>query len=103
MYIVLCDVVVWLFCIILLYYVTLWGCLAGKLDIRLMGCQGLIEDIQGRTRKDNKSYPVLSPGESRTFPRTGSGKSYSLKQKEKSSKSFVSPRIAGAFVSLSCI
>ena len=60
--------------------------LAGKLEIRLMGCQGLLEDIPGRTRKDSKSYPVLSPGESRTFPRSGSTKSYSLKQKERSSE-----------------
>ena len=51
-----------------------------------MGCQGLLEDIPGRTRKDSKSYPVLSPGESRTFPRTGSSKKYNLSLKERSSK-----------------
>ncbi|XP_067941075.1 serine/threonine-protein kinase N2-like [Watersipora subatra] len=60
--------------------------LTGKLEIRLMGCQGLLEDIPGRTRKDSKSYPILSPGESRTFPRSSSSKSYSLKQKERSSE-----------------
>lgn len=62
-----------------------------------MGCQGLLEEIPGRSRKDNKSYPILSPGESRTFPRTASVKSYNLKQKEKSGKCNLLSEIEGVF------
>ncbi|XP_054290402.1 serine/threonine-protein kinase N-like [Macrosteles quadrilineatus] len=53
----------------------------GKLEVRLMGCQDLLEDVPGRSRreKDNSS----SPGDLRSFVKgvTGrsSSKSYSVK------------------------
>ncbi|XP_055896064.1 serine/threonine-protein kinase N2-like isoform X5 [Biomphalaria glabrata] len=52
--------------------------LTGKLEVRLVGVQGLLEDIPGR-RKDNLQLLMSSPGESRSLLRRGSSKMYNIK------------------------
>ncbi|KAG1659703.1 Serine/threonine-protein kinase N2 [Nymphon striatum] len=57
----------------------------GKLEVRLMGCQDLIEDVPGRTpRKDSGSlhHGISSPADLKSFVRSkgrSSSKSYSVK------------------------
>ncbi|XP_059175085.1 serine/threonine-protein kinase N2-like [Physella acuta] len=52
--------------------------LTGKLEVRLVGVQGLLEDIPAR-RKDNLQLLMSSPGESRSLLRRGSSKMYNIK------------------------
>ncbi|CAL1534835.1 unnamed protein product, partial [Lymnaea stagnalis] len=52
--------------------------LTGKLEVRLVGVQGLLEDIPTR-RKDNLQLLISSPGESRSLLRRGSSKMYNIK------------------------
>lgn len=53
----------------------------GKLEVRLMGCQDLLEEVPGRSRREKDS--ISSPGDLRSFVKgvTGrsSSKSYSVK------------------------
>ncbi|XP_045203432.2 serine/threonine-protein kinase N2-like isoform X2 [Mercenaria mercenaria] len=51
--------------------------LTGKLEVRLVGCQGLLEEIPGR-RKDSLQLLVASPGESKSLLRKS--KSYNVKE-----------------------
>ncbi|KAL5012902.1 hypothetical protein ScPMuIL_011453 [Solemya velum] len=58
--------------------------LTGKLEVRLVGCQELLEDIPGR-RKDSLQLMMSSPGESRSLLRSAkhnrsSTKSYTIKE-----------------------
>lgn len=54
---------------------------SGKLEVRLMGCQGLLEDVPGRSRRDKDNNS--SPGDLRSFVKgvtsRSSSKSYSVK------------------------
>ncbi|XP_076455221.1 serine/threonine-protein kinase N2-like isoform X2 [Babylonia areolata] len=50
----------------------------GKLEVRLVGVQGLLEDIPTR-RKDNMQLWMSSPGESRSLLRRGSKNVYNVK------------------------
>jgi len=52
--------------------------LTGKLEVRLVGVQGLLEDIPTR-RKDSLQLIMSSPGESRSLLRRGSSKMYNVK------------------------
>nr|UTK45858.1 serine/threonine-protein kinase N2-like protein [Crepidula fornicata] len=52
--------------------------LTGKLEVRLVGVQGLLEDIPAR-RKDNMQLWMSSPGESRSLLRRGSKNVYNVK------------------------
>lgn len=54
---------------------------SGKLEVRLMGCQDLLEDVPGRSRrdKDNNSSPVNFNSFVKGFPSRSSSKSYSVK------------------------
>lgn len=53
----------------------------GKLEVRLMGCQDLLEDVPGRSRRDKDNNS--SPGDLRSFVKgvtsRSSSKSYSVK------------------------
>ncbi|XP_022232026.2 serine/threonine-protein kinase N isoform X3 [Drosophila obscura] len=59
------------------------GCasVTGKLEVRLMGCQDLLEDVPGRSRRDKDNSS--SPGDLRSFVKgvtsRSSSKSYSVK------------------------
>lgn len=55
--------------------------ITGKLEVRLVGCQGLLEDIPGR-KKDNLQLLLSSPGESKSLLRTkrSSTKTYTVKE-----------------------
>ncbi|KAK3087214.1 hypothetical protein FSP39_003180, partial [Pinctada imbricata] len=56
--------------------------ITGKLEVRLVGCQGLLEDIPGR-RKDNLQLLLSSPGESKSLLRgskRSSAKTYTVKE-----------------------
>lgn len=54
---------------------------SGKLEVRLMGCQDLLEDVPGRSRRDKDTNS--SPGDLRSFVKgvtsRSSSKSYSVK------------------------
>ncbi|XP_070177306.1 serine/threonine-protein kinase N2-like isoform X1 [Littorina saxatilis] len=52
--------------------------LTGKLEVRLVGVQGLLEDMPTR-RKDNMQLWMSSPGESRSLLRRGSKNVYNVK------------------------
>ncbi|KAJ9574782.1 hypothetical protein L9F63_008046, partial [Diploptera punctata] len=60
---------------------TRCAAVTGKLEVRLMGCQDLLEEVPGRSRRDKDS--LSSPGDLRSFVKgvTGrsSSKSYSVK------------------------
>lgn len=53
----------------------------GKLEVRLMGCQDLLEEVPGRSRRDKEA--TSSPGDLRSFVKgvtsRSSSKSYSVK------------------------
>ncbi|XP_062621740.1 serine/threonine-protein kinase N2-like [Saccostrea cucullata] len=56
--------------------------ITGKLEVRLVGCQGLLEDIPGR-KKDNLQLLLSSPGESKSLLRgskRSSTKTYTVKE-----------------------
>lgn len=58
--------------------------LTGTLEVRLVGCQDLLEEIPNRTRRDSSQLLFSSPGESRSLLRSGkssksSSKTYSIK------------------------
>lgn len=58
--------------------------ITGKLEVRLVGCQTLLEDIPGR-KKDNLQLMLSSPGESKSLLRgsknyRGSTKTYNVKE-----------------------
>ncbi|KAL4218900.1 Serine/threonine-protein kinase N2 [Mactra antiquata] len=57
--------------------------LTGKLEVRLVGCQGLLEEIPGR-RKDSLQLVLSSPGESKSLLRGSKSKnnpkSYNVKE-----------------------
>lgn len=58
--------------------------ITGKLEVRLVGCQGLLEEIPGR-RKDSLQLLLSSPGESKSLLRgtkshRGTSKSYNVKE-----------------------
>lgn len=55
--------------------------ITGKLEVRLVGCQGLLEDIPGRKR-DNLQLLLSSPGESKSLLRNkrSSTKTYTVKE-----------------------
>lgn len=58
--------------------------ITGKLEVRLVGCQTLLEDIPGR-KKDNLQLLLSSPGESKSLLRgsknyRGSTKTYNVKE-----------------------
>ncbi|XP_036330722.1 serine/threonine-protein kinase N isoform X4 [Rhagoletis pomonella] len=59
---------------------------SGKLEVRLMGCQGLLEDVPGRSRRDKDNNS--SPGDLRSFVKgvtsRSSSKSYSVKDETSS-------------------
>jgi len=57
----------------------------GKLEVRLMGCQDLLEEVPGRSRKDQAV--VSSPSDAKSWYKlkSSSSKSYSIKD-ETSSK-----------------
>lgn len=67
---------------------TLGRCasVTGKLEVRLMGCQGLLEDVPGRSRRDKDNNS--SPGDLRSFVKgvtsRSSSKSYSVKDETSS-------------------
>lgn len=52
--------------------------LTGKLEVRLVGVQGLLEEMPQR-RKDSLQMLMSSPGESRSLLRRGSSKMYNIK------------------------
>ncbi|XP_055537521.1 serine/threonine-protein kinase N isoform X4 [Wyeomyia smithii] len=58
----------------------------GKLEVRLMGCQDLLEDVPGRSRRDKDSNS--SPGDLKSFVKgvtsRSSSKSYSVKDETSS-------------------
>lgn len=58
----------------------------GKLEVRLMGCQGLLEEVPGRSRRDKDNNS--SPGDLRSFVKgvtsRSSSKSYSVKDETSS-------------------
>ncbi|XP_021695831.1 serine/threonine-protein kinase N isoform X6 [Aedes aegypti] len=58
----------------------------GKLEVRLMGCQDLLEDVPGRSRRDKDSSS--SPGDLKSFVKgvtsRSSSKSYSVKDETSS-------------------
>lgn len=58
----------------------------GKLEVRLMGCQDLLEDVPGRSRRDKDNNS--SPGDLRSFVKgvtsRSSSKSYSVKDETSS-------------------
>lgn len=58
----------------------------GKLEVRLMGCQDLLEDVPGRSRRDKDN--TSSPGDLRSFVKgvtsRSSSKSYSVKDETSS-------------------
>lgn len=58
----------------------------GKLEVRLMGCQDLLEDVPGRSRRDKDNSS--SPGDLRSFVKgvtsRSSSKSYSVKDETSS-------------------
>ncbi|XP_069686325.1 serine/threonine-protein kinase N isoform X3 [Periplaneta americana] len=60
---------------------TRCAAVTGKLEVRLMGCQDLLEEVPGRSRRDKDT--MSSPGDLRSFVKgvTGrsSSKSYSVK------------------------
>ncbi|XP_049542043.1 serine/threonine-protein kinase N isoform X1 [Anopheles darlingi] len=59
----------------------------GKLEVRLMGCQDLLEDVPGRSRRD-KDSGSSSPGDLKSFVKgvtsRSSSKSYSVKDETSS-------------------
>uniref|UniRef100_A0A6E8VU36 protein kinase C n=1 Tax=Anopheles coluzzii TaxID=1518534 RepID=A0A6E8VU36_ANOCL len=59
----------------------------GKLEVRLMGCQDLLEDVPGRSRRD-KDAGSSSPGDLKSFVKgvtsRSSSKSYSVKDETSS-------------------
>ncbi|XP_054738551.1 serine/threonine-protein kinase N isoform X6 [Anastrepha obliqua] len=59
---------------------------SGKLEVRLMGCQDLLEDVPGRSRRDKDNNS--SPGDLRSFVKgvtsRSSSKSYSVKDETSS-------------------
>ncbi|XP_058066941.1 serine/threonine-protein kinase N isoform X2 [Anopheles bellator] len=59
----------------------------GKLEVRLMGCQDLLEDVPGRSRRDKESGSS-SPGDLKSFVKgvtsRSSSKSYSVKDETSS-------------------
>lgn len=67
---------------------TLGRCasVTGKLEVRLMGCQDLLEDVPGRSRRDKDNNS--SPGDLRSFVKgvtsRSSSKSYSVKDETSS-------------------
>ncbi|KFM60785.1 Serine/threonine-protein kinase N2, partial [Stegodyphus mimosarum] len=60
----------------------------GKLEVRLMGCQDLLEDVPGRLPRREQGPHISSPADLRSFVRAtgkgltgrGSSKSYSIKE-----------------------
>ncbi|CAH1785990.1 unnamed protein product [Owenia fusiformis] len=61
--------------------------LTGKLNVRVLGCQGLLENIPGRDRRDSLIMTTGSPGDSKGFKKSsksfhgiGSAKTYVLKE-----------------------
>lgn len=60
--------------------------ITGKLEVRLMGCQDLLEEVPGRSRRDKDSSS--SPGDLRSFVKgvtsRSSSKSYSVKDETSS-------------------
>ncbi|KAG8178722.1 hypothetical protein JTE90_023268 [Oedothorax gibbosus] len=60
----------------------------GKLEVRLMGCQDLLEDVPGRLPRRDQGPHISSPADLRSFVRAtgkgltgrGSSKSYSIKE-----------------------
>lgn len=69
-------------------YPTMGRCasVTGKLEVRLMGCQGLLEDVPGRSRRDKDNNS--SPGDLRRIVKgvtsRSSSKSYSVKDETSS-------------------
>ncbi|GFN73542.1 serine/threonine-protein kinase n2 [Plakobranchus ocellatus] len=59
-------------------YFSKSAALTGKLEVRLVGVQGLLEDMPQR-RKDSLQLLMSSPGESRSMLRRGSSKMYNIK------------------------
>ena len=57
----------------------------GKLEVRLMGCQDLLEEVPGRSRKDQGVFSSPSDAKSWYKLKSSSSKSYSIKD-ETSSK-----------------
>lgn len=47
-------------------YVTLSSSLPGTLDVRLMGCQDLLENVPGRSKAASVPLPGWSPSETRS-------------------------------------
>ncbi|XP_078604657.1 serine/threonine-protein kinase N2-like isoform X9 [Branchiostoma floridae x Branchiostoma japonicum] len=69
--------------------------LTGRLDVRLMGCQDLLENVPGRSRSSSPTFPVSSPGETksggfmsakRSFHGRNSSKTYSVKPEDLSNE-----------------
>ncbi|XP_019640866.1 PREDICTED: serine/threonine-protein kinase N2-like isoform X2 [Branchiostoma belcheri] len=69
--------------------------LTGRLDVRLMGCQDLLETVPGRSRSSSPTFPISSPGETksggfmsakRSFHGRNSSKTYSVKQDDLSNE-----------------
>lgn len=60
----------------------------GKLEVRLMGCQDLLEDVPGRSRRDTMASPgdlkSLMKATSKAVTGRGSSKSYSVKEETSS-------------------
>ncbi|XP_053532246.1 serine/threonine-protein kinase N1 isoform X1 [Ictalurus punctatus] len=47
--------------------------LTGMLQVKLLGCEGLLEVVPGRSRGSPVVLPCYSPGEARSFMRSGKG------------------------------
>ncbi|CAH1271531.1 PKN2 [Branchiostoma lanceolatum] len=69
--------------------------LTGRLDVRLMGCQDLLENVPGRSRSSSPTFPISSPGETksggfmsakRSFHGRNSSKTYSVKPEDLSNE-----------------
>merc|ERR1719232_2225372 len=61
----------------------------GKLEVRLMGCQDLLDDVPGRSKKDQSVFS--SPSEMKSWYRLkpSSSKSYNIKDETSSISSFL--------------
>ena len=80
-------------------------CYLGKLEVKLLGCQDLIENVPGRTRGVSVQLPAGSPenrstwmkGPTKSFHGRSSSTKYNVKPDDLSSKLTIVPEIKCLF------